>query len=672
LEDVSLVTGHPTEILRDQTLGLAITNILVVEDKPSVADTLQRHLVELGYHVPVVASTVAEALVAAAARRPDLVLMDLQLGDERDGIQAAARLRERCRAPIVYLVPYPEGNPLHGVARVFPMGDRSALRLDSALEDHRPRERLAESTSVRDPWCLTTLESIGDGVITTDLGESVTYMNAVAERLTGWSRADAQGQSLDHILQLVDEAGVRLGSPAARAIAARTAVKLPRDTTLVTRGGVERVVEDSAAPILDGAGALLGCVIVFRDVTETNRLERRVAQAERLASIGTMTAGIAHEINNPLTYVLANITLALEHLAPIGDALRRMPEPPAEQGDFAESVGRLREVKQMLAEAAEGAERVHRIVRDLKKFARTDAGRARLDLADVLESAVKMTANVIGHRAQLTRDYAPAPLVEASEGQLIQVFTNLLGNAAEAIPEGDVAHQEIHISTRTSAAGDAVVEIHDSGVGIPHEVLTRVFDAFFTTKPVGTGTGLGLSICRAQLQALGGDITAQSAPGAGTTFRVTLPAARAEAPSARISSPDAPTGRRGRALVIDDEPAVGRSVARMLQTEHDVTVPLDARSALARLRDGERYDVIFCDLTMPNMTGIDLYRVVVGEDPELARRFVFMTGGALSESAQSFLDVTGNIHVSKPLSIEAIRAIVDDFVRGEPGPEARR
>jgi len=525
------------------------------------------------------------------------------------------------------------------------------------VEDERQR-------TAREQWCSTTLESIGDGVIATDPGERITFMNAVAEHLTGWSRDEARGRSLADVLRLVDGAGAPIPCPVTRAMAERKVEKLPRNTSLVARSGAKLRVGDSTTPILDAQDVLLGGVVIFRDLTESVRMEERVTQSECLAAIGTMSAGMAHEINNPLTYVMGNIALSLEQLTPTLAALCDLPVPAADQGRLSGALAGLREVQQMLEEAAAGAERVRRIVHDLKKFTRVDATtHALVDLHGVLETAAKMTANACRHRARVRVEYGPTPRVMADGGQLTQVFTNLLSNAAEAIADGDADHHEIRIVTRTDEGGRAVVEIHDTGSGIPREVIARVFDPFFSTKTPRSGMGLGLAICRNLLNRFGGEIRAESVPGSGSTFRVTLPAACPEATAASASSDEATVGRRGRVLIVDDEPAVARSVARVLGAEHDVTIVLDGRSAIARLAGGETYDVIFCDLMMPNITGAELHGAVERTNPEQARRFVFMTGGAFSEAARAFLATTSNVHIEKPLSIKALRSIARDYTR---------
>ncbi|HVP31781.1 MAG TPA: ATP-binding protein, partial [Myxococcota bacterium] len=400
-----------------------------------------------------------------------------------------------------------------------------------------------------------------------------------------------------------------------------------------------------------------------RDNRLREMTEDRLSAVEKQISIGRLAAGVAHEINNPLTYVIGNVGLALEGLEASALELGGMRLGSAAQ-TVVDSVGtRLRELGQALREAAEGGERVRQIVADLKRFARTDErARRALELPQILDAAAKMTTHVVRHHARLLTEYGPTPPVEAVEGSLVQVFTNLLVNAAQAIGPGDAEHQEIRIRTATDAEGRAVVEIHDSGPGISAEALPQVFEPFFTTKPRGAGIGLGLAICRSIVSSLGGEIVAESRPGEGSTFRVSLPPARlADAGTTRPPAGDA-GARRGRILVIDDEATVANAVERMLRRDHDVSIETDGRAAVERFARGERYDAVFCDLMMPEMSGMQVYDAIRKHDAAQAQRMVFMTGGSFAPSAREFLDRVGNLVLAKPFSIEEIRAAARELV----------
>jgi PAS domain S-box-containing protein len=401
-------------------------------------------------------------------------------------------------------------------------------------------------------------------------------------------------------------------------------------------------------PLRDGQGNFQYALAMVEDVSEKRRLEAQLRLADRMASVGTLAAGVAHEINNPLAFVLANLEYAIRELR--------------HRGIGEEVVG-------ALEEAREGGTRVREIVRDLKTFSRADdQAREVLDVPRVLRSTLTLASNEIRARARLDLQLGPTPPVLASEHRLGQVFLNLLINAAQAIPEGRPAGHAVRVVSGAARDGRALVEVSDDGVGIPAEIRGRIFDPFFTTKPVGVGTGLGLSICHGIVTALGGEIQVESEPGRGSTFRVLLPAAPADA-AARAGVPtQLALGRRARVLVVDDEPLVCRAVQRILSPPHDVDTRSSARDALEVLRGPNGYDLILCDLMMPEMTGMDLHEQIHAASPGMAERFVFLTGGAYTANARDFLARVPNPRVEKPFDPMALRDLVARVLGGSSAP----
>jgi two-component system NtrC family sensor kinase len=254
--------------------------------------------------------------------------------------------------------------------------------------------------------------------------------------------------------------------------------------------------------------------------------ERRLAHLDRLASLGTLAAGIAHEINNPLTYLIANLQLLEEEMPRLmHDFTTRTTKLPGGEDSSSEVVTRVHEVGARLHDALEGAKRIRGIVSDVTMFSRArDDHRAHIDVRSILDSSLRVVMGEIRQRARVVKGYENTPLVFASPGQLGQVFLNLLLNAAHAIERADPEKNTIRLLTGTTPTGEVLVEISDTGCGIAPEIQHRIFDPFFTTKPVGVGTGLGLSICHGIIRSLGGTITVESKIGSGSTFRVTLPA----------------------------------------------------------------------------------------------------------------------------------------------------
>ncbi len=634
--------------------------ILVVEDEAIIARDIASTLEDLGYEVTGTADSAPAALASIEAARPDLVLMDIRIRGEVDGIAAAEQIRFTHAIPVVFLTSHADETTVQRAKStgaygyvLKPFGDRDLrTAIEVAIEKHAIERKLAE----RERWYSTTLKSLGDAVIATDQNQKITFMNAVAEQVTGWTNGDAVGRDLADVFKLTTaKSGEAIESPLTRAFRHGFAVQLPRDTVLTTPNGQVRDVDESAAPIVDDAGTLVGGVVVFRDVTERRGIEDRLVQNERLAAIGTLSAGMAHEINNPLAYVLANVSFVATALPRLGARIATLPGIDA--ADATALAAELEALQGVLLDAQEGSRRVHSIVHDLKKFGRVQVtAPTTIELGDVMDTVLRLTDHVVRPHARVRREYGIAPFVLANASELEQVFTNLITNAAQATREG--VPNEITIAISADPAGRAVVEVRDRGTGIPAELRSRIFDPFFTTKGIGRGMGLGLSIAHGIVGALGGELTVESTVGIGSTFRVSLPGARA--PDVAREPPL--VKRRGRVLVIDDEPAIGRSLTRILQADHDVFMVTSAREALVGIQAGETFDLILSDLMMPELTGMEFHVALATLAPELVPRIVFVTGGATREETQQFLDTVENRVLHKPVAPAELRAIVAELV----------
>jgi signal transduction histidine kinase len=385
---------------------------------------------------------------------------------------------------------------------------------------------------------------------------------------------------------------------------------------------------------------------------ENLRMHEQLMISDSMASMGTLAAGIAHEINNPLASVMANVDLATSAVKSIESTTGALPE--------------LEEMKEELRDAREAVERIRNIVRDLKIFSRPKKDDASVvSVEKVLESTLRMAWNEIRYRARLVKNFGSMPTVVANESRLGQVFLNLVVNAAQAMAEGRWEDNRLTISTGTDAAGNALIEVRDTGTGMSEDVLSRVFQPFFTTKPVGVGTGIGLSICHRIVSDLNGTIEVESEPGKGSLFRVSLPPAHGavleqEAPP--LSTEVRPK-RRGRVLVIDDEPMIRSAVIRAIGREHEVVAVQNPDEAVTRLKDGEQYDVILCDLLMPEISGMDLYETIVAMDRQQARKVIFLSGGAFTPRARAFLAEVPNQRIEKPFDPIHLRALINDRVQ---------
>lgn len=390
---------------------------------------------------------------------------------------------------------------------------------------------------------------------------------------------------------------------------------------------------------------------VLRVADDRSKLAR-IAQNDRIASIGLLAAGVSHEINNPLTYVISNLDFLATELKELGDTVAR---------------GRLDDLLQAVEDARHGSARVQSIVKHLGTFSRAgEAKSAEVDLARVLELALGLAGNELRHRGKVSSRLGSSPRILGDEARLAQAFVHLLLNAAQALDEARVERNVLEVESGTTPEGWAFAEIRDNGAGIPPEVLPRIFDPFFTTKPFGSGQGLGLYTSYWLITAAGGRIDVESELGRGTSFHVRLPPSRGleRAPDAGAPGPSRADAapRRGRVLVIDDEPLVLSTVKRSLAPPHDVTTTTSGADALALLEAGERYDVILCDLMMPGMSGMELFDRLGLVAPAERRRIVFFTGGAFTPRAREFLAQVENLRFDKPFRIEALRALVAGLI----------
>ncbi|WP_084610158.1 ATP-binding protein [Archangium violaceum] len=524
---------------------------------------------------------------------------------------------------------------------VTPVLDATGLcvAVEGIARDITERRQFEEALKLSEASFRLLLEGVPEpAAIQRD--EHIIYANSALVTALGFERPhDLMGRRLQEFL--VDEPPTPEGMVSL----------VTGERRMRRQDGKIRVVEFASLPLLfDGEPAV---VSIARDVTEQRKLQSQLSLADRMASMGTLAAGIAHEINNPLAFVISNLGFLL-------DEMRRMPSMMP--GGLA-ARPEVDEWRSVIMEAREGAERVRQIVRQLKAFSRPDEERLEaVDLHAVLDSAVMLAANEIKHRARLKREYGPMPHVKGNEGRLCQVFLNLVVNAAQAIPEGAAEKNEIRLVTREGEQGRVIAEVQDSGSGIPPEVMGRIFDPFFTTKPVGVGTGLGLSICHGIITSLGGEISVESQPGRGTTVRVVLPAAE---PGARVQkpvpAPQVPITQRGRVLIVDDEPAVGRALRRILR-EHEVELATSGRQALEKLSADNRFHAVLCDVMMPDLGGKDLYEAVQQGGSGLERRFVFVSGGAFTQGARDFLARVPNPTLEKPFDETAVRRVVRELV----------
>jgi PAS domain S-box-containing protein len=621
---------------------------LVVEDSRSMRRLLELMLRERGHTAVSFAN--AEAAIAAHTEDPfDLLLLDWMLPG-KSGLELAAEVRALPNGdfPVIIVLTGKEGQAqleavLDAGANDYiakplePELLRTRLVIAERTVEERVKRRAAEEANKRSERTFRSLtEAVPDGIVVRR-GNRIVYANvAIATALGRHDLTSVPYQELAHPGDH-DE----IGRPLTLVSALGPDRPTPRERRYMRADGSVMTAEVVALPIdFEGEPAVLE---VVRDLTMQRQIQARIQLADRMASVGTLAAGVAHELNNPLAFVQTTLQLMQEELERLAPVM---------------SPQRIADLRQLADESFAGAVRMADIVRDLKTFARAeeDDRHDSVDVLPVIESSMNMAYNQVRHRARLHRSFEPTPLVEINESRLGQVVVNLLLNAAEAMPEGRHERNDVYVRTYTAPDGWAVIEVADTGVGISKETQARMYDPFYTTKPMGVG--LGLSICHNIVTGAGGEIAVESEMGVGTTFRLRFPPGRSRsevtaASSQRKHPSAAPVAR---ILVIDDEPMVGRSLKRALK-DHDVVTVTDGAEAIEKILGGG-FDIVFCDLMMPEIGGQDVYERVLAEQPEAAERIVFMTGGAFTPRAREFLDRVPNVQISKPFDIDSLRELV--------------
>ena len=440
------------------------------------------------------------------------------------------------------------------------------------------------------------------------------------------------------------------------------------------RDGTKRWFQTTKSPIV--LKYHQDCLMsVAVDITEYKHLQAQIAQSDRLASMGMLAAGVAHEINNPLAYVLFNLESLTNHLPKLMDAMKQYKVSLEEylgEEKLSQIVGVAGELfnpallagmQEKFNDALGGTRRIRDTTRGLGTFSRVEKDRlAPVDLMHVIEVAIGMGFNEIKYRARLVKDYGVIPVVMASEGRLSQVFLNLLINATHAIDEGDVENNEIRVRT-WSDDRMVYVEVLDTGKGIEQEHIERIFEPFFTTKEVGVGSGLGLAISKSIVEGYGGRIEVQSEPGKGTSFVVCLPVGRKEFPAEKgeVREKGVETDMHGRILVIDDEHEIRSAMKRMLHN-YEVVEAGSGKEARKILQSDLMFDLILCDIMMPEMSGVDLHEWLVESHPTVAEQVVFITGGAFTPRTREYLSKVGNLLIEKPFDTENFKKLVSKLI----------
>jgi PAS domain S-box-containing protein len=473
---------------------------------------------------------------------------------------------------------------------------------------------------------LAALRGAPVGIFECDPDGEVVFVNDRWCEQTGVSHSDALGRGWLAAVHPDDAERVkRLWSDAIE-----RAVECTTELRFVRADKTEIWIQLSTVPLRDEGGELAGFVGSTTDITprvraeaEKRMLRQRLDLGDRLASLGTLSAGIGHEINNPL----AALIMSLDHLA------SRL-EPLVERGSDAVkpvTPALVAEIEQIISDANASAERIGKIVRGVTSLA---APRDHESIREVrVQDAVERVLAMFGHElgsVRIVRDYRPAPRVLADPIGLSQIFLNLVVNALQALDSGRGDNQ-IRVATYLSETGEVVGEVEDTGSGVADAIAGRIFEPFFTTKPPGKGTGLGLAVTHEIVRGLGGRIEHHRGDLGGTLFRVTLPAAELKAERAEQGEDD-----KLRALIVEEEYGLLIALKRMIEPDFLVATERDAPTALARLRRGERFDAILSSLLLTELSTPRFHEEVAKIDPGQAARMMFLSGLPLGPEAAAF------------------------------------
>ncbi len=523
--------------------------ILIVEDERIIAMDIKHSLLNLGYEVVGMAASGEDAIVKAGESCPDLILMDIMLQGEIDGIEAAEQIRQFYNIPLVYLTAYANDSILERAKITQPFGyvlkPFRETELVSNIEIALYRHKMEKKSQNRQHWLTATLRSISDGVIATDVSGRVIFMNPAAEFLTDWDLEEAKGVDINQLLQIYDEVTRKpVGLADQQLFPKQDFFTPPIPNLLVTRNGSEKIIDYRVAPIVNEADGIIGLIFLFRDITEQRQLEAHLIRADKLDSIGILAGGIAHDFNNLLTVIWANVILA---------------SLDAHMKDI---------VLERLAIAQKSCMQAQEITQQLLVFSKGGGPIRRLAAINkVLVDAARTSGNpVVSIVTEIPEDLWPA---EIDKIQIYQVLRNLLNNAQQAMPQGGeitLKAENIVIPAKSNLpleAGNYLrISVQDQGTGIPKQYLDKVCDPFFSTKK--HATGMGLTIAYTIIKNHGGHLTVESELGRGAKISFYLPVAYPLVDAAFIPA-DSPISGVGKILLMDDDKMILDVIGLMLE-----------------------------------------------------------------------------------------------------------
>ena len=625
--------------------------IMIVEDELIVADDIQNCLQNLGYSVVATVSSGEQSIKKAQELRPDLVLMDIILKKEMDGIEAAEIIIKNFNIPVIYLTAHSDIATINKAKITEPYGyllkpfnERDLLtNIEIALYKHKMETKLRMS----EKWLSTTLKSIGDALIATDSLGNIKFMNGIAEKITGWTLEQCNGKSLNHIFNIINEKTLeKVENPVEKVLRDGSLVSLENHTALICKNGNKVPIEDSAAPIKLDNGDIQGVVMVFHDLTEKKKLQEQFMKKQKLESLGVLAGGIAHDFNNILTAVMGNISLSLS----------KLKDDPILYNNY--------------LEAEKACIRASDLTNQLLTFSKGGTPTKKTILiAKVLKDCV--VATLSSKKVKYNLHISDESLkVEADESQIIQVINNIITNSIEAISTNGLIQISLEIAnletknTYPENINFIKMSIGDNGVGIATENIDKIFDPYYTTK--SSGSGLGLAIVNSIIEQHNGFIKVESQKGIGTKFDIYLPASEKDITSDNLIHPQLITGK-GRILVMDDQEEVRKITQDLLsQIGYEVEICSEGSQAIDKyvkaVQNNIKFDIVILDLIIPDgLGGIDTLNKLLKIDPSVVA--LAMTGYSTDEIKSKYKEYGFKGFIAKPYDIRKFSEFISNLIK---------